>query len=167
MRKFGLIICIIFLLWLSTTGGCQPDLKRSGAGYNSNFDKLAYDPVKVEILPLTEVTLDSEDTDLKKIRTYVSLIDAFESQIKSPVVFRFELYQRIPRSTEQKGKRIFIWPDIDLTDATENNKHWRDFLRAYEIELLLDAKEAQSSILRITCLCPNGRRLWGQLDIKL
>ena len=65
----------------------------------------------------------------------VSLLDPFDCQIKSPGVFRFELYEYVQRSAEPKGQRVIIWPDIDLTECSENNNHWRDFLRAYEFNL--------------------------------
>jgi hypothetical protein len=85
--------------------------------------------------------------------------------MKSPGVFRFELYEKVPRSAEPKGKRISKWPDIDLTDAVENNARWRDYLRAYEFTLPLESETGQSHILQATCLCPNGKRLSAEFAL--
>jgi hypothetical protein len=94
------------------------------------------------------------------------LLDSFDCQIKTPGIFRFELYKYVRRSAEPKGKRIAIWPDIDLTGTTENNNYWRDFLRAYEFNLDFVPKRNQSYILQATCLCPNGKHLSADFVLK-
>ncbi len=123
-------------------------------------------PDKISIMPLTEF-IDPGGTRQANMNLYVSLLDSFGSQIKSPCVFRFELYQRVQRSAEPKGKRVIIWPDIDLTDAVENDEYWRDFLRAYEFNLPFESAANQSYILQVTCLCPTGRRLSDEFALKL
>jgi hypothetical protein len=100
------------------------------------------------------------------IKPYVSLLDSFGSQIKSPGVFRFELYQRAVRSAEPKGRRVVIWQDVDLTDPDVNNEYWRDFLRAYEFDLPFELDLNQSYILQVTCMCPNNRRLTDEFTLK-
>jgi len=124
-----------------------------------------YTPVKIRIVPLTEFILAGDDNEVSQIKVYVSLLDSFNCQIKTPAVFRFELYQRVPRSAEPKGKRIIIWPDVDLTEPGENNKHWQDFLRAYRFNLDFESVPNQSYILQVTALCPNGRRLSAEFAI--
>ena len=133
---------------------------------NEVFAYASYVPVKIEIMPLTEFTGVSDTTEELTIKVYVSLLDSFGYQIKSPGTFRFELYERVPRSAEPKGRRISIWPDIDLTDVVENNQYWRDFLRAYEFSLPLESGTSQSNILLATCLCPNGKRLSAEFTLK-
>ena len=39
---------------------------------------------------------------------YVSLMDVFGSQIKGPAVFRFELYEKVVRSSEPKGNKCSL-----------------------------------------------------------
>jgi len=152
---------------------------------DSDFDGsvyTAYAPVKIDILPLTEfVSLSNAEGTLEgsrkpvpavrrpvesqvegagsQINVYVSLLDSFGSQKKSPGAFRFEMYKYIQRSAEPRGGRIAIWPDIDLTNAAENNKYWRDFLRAYQFNLPFEPASNQSYILQVTFLCPTGKRL--------
>ncbi|UCC97969.1 MAG: hypothetical protein JSW66_19240 [Phycisphaerales bacterium] len=124
-----------------------------------------YAPEKVDIMPLTEL-VPAGGTQGAAINLYVSLLDAFGSQMKSPAVFRFELYEYVQRSAEPKGKRAVIWADVDLADPASNNQYWRDFLRAYEFRLPFEQAGGQNYILQVTCLCPNGSRLSSELMLR-
>jgi hypothetical protein len=124
-----------------------------------------YRPVKVDILPLTELVGGSEKARASAIKVYVGLLDGFDCQVKSPGVFRFELYKKVERSAEPKGKRITIWPDVDLTEPGKNNGYWRDFLRAYEFILDFESTGRPNYILQVTCLCPEGKRLSAEFAI--
>jgi hypothetical protein len=124
-----------------------------------------YAPSKIDIMPLTEF-ISTGDTQHSKINLYVSLLDTFGSQIKSPGIFRFELYEHMPRSAEPKGKRVIIWPDIDLNDPVTNNDYWRDFLRAYMFSLPYEQALSQDYILQVTCICPNGKRLSSDFILR-
>ncbi len=131
------------------------------------FNSPGYLPARVRICPLTEYNLFPNSDRFPRIRIFLNLYDAFGSQIKSPGVFRFELYEYVHRSADPKGKRITIWPDIDLKDLDKNNEYWRDFLRAYEFNLDFDPQApAQSYVLQVTCFCPNGRRLLAEYTLK-
>jgi hypothetical protein len=169
------IMQIFFVLLLLAAVGCEaPEVgpKRSETpskaptDCNEAFAYASYVPVKVEIMPLTEYTASDSSEEEPKIEVYMSLSDSFGSQIKSPGTFRFELYEKVPRSAEPKGKRIILWPDIDLTDIAENENHWRDFLRAYEFSLPIESKTNQNCILQVTCICPNGKRLSAEFPLK-
>jgi hypothetical protein len=150
-----------FSLLLLVAAGCEPAKPKLSS---DDLGRLAeYGPVKVDILPLTEFTASG---DSKMIKAYVSLLDAFNSQIKSPAVFRFELYNKVSLSAEPRGKRIILWPDFDLNDAAKNNKHWNDFLRAYEFNLSFVPKANQSYILEVTSMCPGRKRLSAQFILK-
>jgi hypothetical protein len=123
-------------------------------------------PVKIGILPLTELSGPSEAGQGAKLSVFVTLLDAFGSQMKAPGVLRFELYEYIPRSAQPKGPRLTLWPDIDLTGPAQNHKYWRDFLRAYEFTLDTQARRDKIYILEVTCICPDGRRLPGEYVLK-
>jgi hypothetical protein len=126
-----------------------------------------YAPARIDIMPLTEFVGSEGGDEASRIKVLVSVFDAFDSQIKSPSTFRFELYEYLPRSAESKGKRIIIWrPDAGLTDAAENNKYWRDFLRAYEFNLPFKPEKNQTYVLQATALCPNGKRLSADFILK-
>lgn len=162
------VFCVILLL---AGSGCQPSPSPSSplSQTPSASEKLtvyrSYSPTKIQILPLTEFATDKE-TEETKLKVYVSLLDSFGSQKKSPGVFRFELYPHTLRSAERKGRRIKIWPDINLTNAAENNKYWKDFLRTYKFSLDFEPAGNQTYILQVTCLCPNGKRLLDEYEVK-
>ena len=160
-------LCILFFI----NAGCEQPTSSPGpsAKTDNDFNSLSvctnYAPEKIDILPLTEF-ISAGDALQTTINLYVSLLDPFGSQIKSPGIFRFELYEYVQRSAEPKGKRIVLWPDVDLSDPAQNNEKWQDFLRAYEFNLPFEQAGNQSYILQATCLCPNGRRLSSEFTLK-
>lgn len=167
--KAVVVISQMFLLLL-TCVGCEStpimvEVPSRASSADGSSVYIYYAPARIDILPLSEFTESGED-HAPKIKVYVSMLDPFSSQIKAPAVFRFELYQKVLRSADPKGKRIVLWPDADLTAPSKNNQHWRDFLRAYEFELPFELQNSRSYILQATCLCPNGKRLLAEIDLK-
>ena len=174
MKKTGLIVFIFFFLVLLVETGCErPQIgpKRNDtqpqtmSDCNEAFAYISYAPVKIVIIPLTDYSTTTVTGEGPKIEVYVSLLDPYGSQIKSPGTFRFELYERAARSAEPKGKRIILWPDFDLTNVAENDNRWRDFLRAYEFSLPFESQASQNYILQATCICPNGKRLSTEFSL--
>ena len=169
MKSFTVIFCLCLFL---VGAGCVMNTVDTEVQTrpDSNFNTLSvytyYAPVKIEIVPLTEIVYADDAEEESKIVAYVSLLDSFGSQVKMPGVFRFELYERVARSAEPKGRRIIFWPDTDLSEATENNKYWRDFLRAYEFVFTLKTQINQCYILQATYLSPNGKRLSAEFSLK-
>ena len=172
MKVTAVIFRILLCMFLLTAAGCGQLMGRSGRTSNAgnDLDKLSaysrFAPDRINIMPLTEF-INTDNVRQISIKPYVSLIDSFGSQIKSPGIFRFELYQRALRSAEPKGKRTVIWQDIDLTEPALNHEYWRDFLRAYEFDLPFELDVNQSYILQVTCQSPNGRRLSAEFALKL
>ena len=123
-------------------------------------------PVEIEVLPLTELTDATNGQQGAQLNIYISLLDGYREKVKAPGIFRFELYEYVQRSSEPKGQRIAIWPDIDLNDPAQNQRYWRDFLRAYEFRLAAQASKNRTYILEVTCLRPGGRRLSAERSIK-
>jgi hypothetical protein len=160
-----------FLITLSLCG-CQspqtvqppiaPDIQN-----NNNGRTFGYKPKKIKITPLTKFVID-ESEEISQLQLYIDVLDEFDSRIKAPVVFRFELYEYVPRSGEEKGKRISIWPDIDLTGPANNNEYWRDFLRCYQFTLDLEEQieEDSSFVLQATCITTAGKRLTADFIIE-
>ena len=163
MKTFRVIACAFFFVPLLLAGGCEQGTivsKIANASVYSGFT-----PVKVEIMPLTEL-VRPKGQEAVRINAYVNLLDSFGCQNRSPGVFRFELYQRIPRAAEAKGRRVMLWPDIDLTNSSKNNSYWRDFLRAYEFNLDIDSAGSASYILQVTFHCPTGKRLSAEYALR-
>lgn len=171
MKPVNIIFLSIFLILLTINTGCQqPKTPTDSTGTTDDIIGMLslytlYAPVKIDIMPLTEFTIANE-TQRPKINVYVSLLDPYGSQIKSPGKFRFELYEYIQRSSEPKGKRAIIWPDVDLTNPVKNNDYWRDFLKAYVFSLPYEQAGKQDYILQVTCLCPNGKRLSTEFTLR-
>ena len=168
MKVAAVAFRILLFIFLLAVAGCGQLSGRTSKADNDLNKISAYSrfaPDRINIMPLTEF-INTDNIRQISIKPYVSLLDSFGSQIKSPAVFRFELYQRVLRSAEPKGRRVVIWPDIDLTDPDANNEYWRDFLRAYEFDLPFEPDANQSYILQITCLCPNGRRFSAEFALK-
>ncbi|MFA5239770.1 MAG: hypothetical protein WC476_08715 [Phycisphaerae bacterium] len=160
VAKITYAVAVMFLLLAGGTG-CESTGAKLPPGTDSGSNQSCeYAPAKVNIMPLTEFA------GAGKIKVYVSLLDAFDCQVKAPAIFRFELYSKVSRSAEPKGQRIFIWPDIDLNNPAKNNERWRDFLRTYEFDLPSVPKGSKNCILQVTALCPNGKRLSAEFALK-
>lgn len=168
MLKIAVIVifAVAGMVWST---GCEPDGSVSGVILGSRGDVLGdYAASKVRIVGLTEITPVSAGPWQGKLKIYVDLVDSFGYRVKSPGLFRFELYEFVPRSSQPKGRRILIWPDIDLTDATTNNSYWRDFLRTYQFDLDLNfkVKANEAFMLEVTFTTPAGKRLRGLFQLE-
>ena len=155
-----LFLILTFLVFFQI--GCQENSAVKEVITADNHLSNDYFPVKAEILSLTEYTKKD-----KNVKAYVVLTDNFGSQIKTPGIFRFELYERIAHSAEPKGKRIAIWDDIALKDASLNNSYWRDFLRAYQFSLPFESTNGQNYILEVTFTNFDGTRLIDDYILQL
>jgi len=188
MRVIAATSRVFLPMLLLTYAGCEP-VRTTGAPPDHNTAGAAlcvyYAPVKIDILPLTEFTALDGGSD-PHIEAYVSLLDSFGSQIKSPGKFRFEMYEYVQRSGEAKGRRVMIWPEsdlsdpnsgnrywIDLSDPAANNRSWRDFLRAYQFNLPFKPapyegalRPGRDYVLEATCLTPDGSRLTAEFGLK-
>ncbi len=160
----GIIVFLLVIL-----AGCE-NSKPVYVGWSSTLTghPKGYGPAKIHITPLTEFVHVIGDDSGVRLKVVVDILDSYGSGMKGPGVFRFELYEYVPRSTDPRGKRLFLWPDVDLTDPTVNNAHWRDFLRAYEFNMLLDLQlqKGQNYVLQVRCVCPGGKRMLDKLTMK-
>ena len=162
---------VLFSVFFLLITGCEQGRGISKISDRSKNEKekfsvyADYCPEEIDIIPLTGF-VKLGDAQQSQINLYVSLLDSFSSEIKSPCVFRFELYEKVQRSAEPKGKRVVIWPDIDLTEPNMNNLYWRNFLRAYEFNLPFVPASNQIYILEVTCLCPTGKRLTSDFTVS-
>jgi hypothetical protein len=171
MKKLILKLLLFSCVLSVAAIGCD-SLRFPGANSNKverPVDSFAvharYTPTKVSIMPLTKFEKTVQQNQ-SQIHTYISLLDSFGSQVKSPCIFRFELYDKVELSSQPKGSRIVMWPDMDLTEPVENNKYWSDFFRAYEFRLGFEPKQNKSYILQVTSIDPGGKRLSDEIVIN-
>jgi hypothetical protein len=119
MRSVAVILQILFLVSLLIYIGCEPpsastvEPSQVAAKPPTRIEKAAdaqdysgYMPAKVDIMPLTELVLAPHAKGSSKLRIYISLLDSFDCQMKSPGVFRFELYEWVSLSAEP-GKKSY------------------------------------------------------------
>lgn len=171
MRAMPVLSRILFLVFVLSQVSCEQQAlnDQPTPEVETGRDLSAYTgyaPSRIDITPLTEVVPTGDAENGSTINVYVSLLDSHDSQIKSPGIFRFELYEYAQRSSDPKGRRVVIWPDIDLTTAAKNNEYWRDFLRAYQFDLDLEPSGDQDSVLQVTFLCVSGKRLSDEFVLK-
>ncbi|MHC4620101.1 MAG: hypothetical protein ACYTEQ_20330 [Planctomycetota bacterium] len=170
MKTAGTVARILLIVSFLAGGGCEvgppvpPGVSEGGSDLLSTC--ASYSAAKVDIIPLTEVVSPGTPDVTAEIKAYVSVLDSFGCQMKSPGVFRFELYDYGRRSPEPMGRRVGIWPDVDLTEVSTNNDYWRDYLRAYEFRLPFELQTNRTYLLQVTCLCPTGKRLTGDFELK-
>ncbi len=161
-----LILCVLLVFLLSGCHSSKSTKVATGADDHPEASGMAcFFPAKVQILPLTKVIPPTDSDASFHIHAYVSLLDQFESQIKTPGQFRFELYEKVLRSAEPKGKRIKIWDDVDLREPGINHRYWQDYLRAYEFILKLEPQAKKNYILQITFSSITGRRFTCEYTI--
>ena len=156
---FSLPLLKGFGVWLAAAGvfvcGCEnPAMQGSGLSVQQGFTIQ-----RVRISALTDFVVSREDPQESEIKTFAELLDAYDTSFKKPCVFGFELYEYKPLMSNPRGKRIIIWPDIDLTSPGKNNKHWKDYLRAYEFYLPLgfSPQPERNYLLEVTCLVEDRR----------
>lgn len=168
--KYVVTVSISLLLFFSGCNDPNTPAGRTTENPKSETHKISiysdYAPTKIDILPLTEYKIN-EKSQQGEVSLFVSLLDEFGSQIKSPCIFRFELYPKQQRSSDPKGGRVMIWSDIDLNNPKVNNDYWQNFLRAYKFSLLFELQSNQTYILEVTCLCPNSKYLSSEYTLKI
>jgi hypothetical protein len=167
VAKIFFVLALVFYAGCSTTPpGADSSPSPLPSLFHDSTPCSRFGPARIDVLPITSIeTTSAADRDTT-IDAYIGLIDAFDSQIKSPAIFRFELFQRLQRSSDPKGKRLIVWPDIDLTDPALNNNLWQDFLRAYHFSLPLQKTSADNCILHVTVICPSGKRLISDFIVR-
>jgi len=169
MKKFKLTLCFVSAILLLHALGCEkprPVITKTKINNNAeNHDPMAfysqYHPVNVKISPLTSI-IQTDTNDLHKLRVYVNMLDSVGLQVRSPAIFRFELYQHVQRTSDTKGKRVAIWPDMNINDDKKNQKYWKDFLRSYEFILPFQYPIDTKYVLQLTCITPDGKRIYTE-----
>ena len=170
MKKSNFILWFLSAILILHVLGCEKPrtvITKSQINDNAeNTDAMAiysqYHPENIKISPLTSfVKINENDINL---RVYVNMLDSIGLQVRSPAIFRFELYQHMQRTGDAKGKRVAIWPDIDINLDKENQKYWKDFLRSYEFILPFPYPADTKYILLLNCITPDGKRIYTEFS---
>ena len=121
----------------------------------------AFAPVRIQIIALSDITASNASLNEARVSAYVDLLDAYDSQLKAPGSFRFELYEYIQRSSDPKGTGLINWPGINLNHPETNDEYWQNDLRAYQFDLEVDyyPSGVQTFVLVAIFTTPEGKRL--------
>ncbi|MHC4355613.1 MAG: hypothetical protein ACYS0H_23175 [Planctomycetota bacterium] len=101
VKSWRVMFCLFFFVCTLAYTGCQPGVPSPVSSAENEDGSIVaasctrYAPVKIDIAPLTEF-VPADQTHKPRIKLYVSLLDQFGSQVKSPGRFRFELYEHVP-----------------------------------------------------------------------
>ena len=120
----------------------------SGCGQNRDIALLQPQPPGVRLLDMTRLEPDASGEGMV-LRAFVQP-DGMEQQVR----YRFELYGYKPRSADSRGKRLILWPDIEIAADAPTNPYWREHLKAYEFVLPVEKSTAffTTVVLEITAL---------------
>lgn len=132
----------LLMWWWFLLSGCQ------------NPVSVSSDVSGVRISPLTEFVSDSGRADGVKVKAVIEVFGPDGVSCENGCVFRFEMYVFEPLSSDPRGKRLQIWPDFDLSSASEYKRYWKEYLKGYEFELPLDftPQADHKYVLEVTCV---------------
>lgn len=162
----------IMFLFASTaffSVGCDMRFPASDLpGEMAVHDSCAYAASSTHIMGLTEIVVGGDSGEAAILKVYIDMLDPFDRRIKSPGVLRLEVYDFMPRASDPRGKRLFIQPDLDITDPVDNDKYWQDHLRTYRFDIPLEFSPSPGSafIIEATFIPPGGKRLSDQFQLK-
>ena len=176
VKKEGILKTITFAGIMGAialyAGGCQTMEssvgKAAAAPVRPEVIK-GFAPSRIEVIGLTGIVReDASQRNEARLNAYIDLLDVYDCRVKYPGRFRLELYEYVPRSSDPRGDRLILWPDIDLRDASMNNSYWQDYLRTYKFRLDIDfqPRQGQVFILEATFITPGGRQLTDRYRIQ-
>ncbi len=127
MKKLVFVLFSLLLLLSS----CASESTQSN--HKAKDVKRTIDNAKV--VGLSEISFVDKSIPRSYLKIYIDLLSKDRVNIAAPAIFRFELYNYQPYITNKRGKRVFIWKDIDLRDQKSAQKHWRSIFSSYEFNL--------------------------------
>lgn len=127
-------------------------------------------PSRVEIVePFTRVKSFDDNATPDGIELLIQAVNALDNpglMIAGRV--RVELYEYVPASADQRGRRLEHW-DIELTTAQEQRTYWNTLTQMYEFRLGIDPTEippADKYVLAVTYTSPLGDHLTDEFLIS-
>jgi hypothetical protein len=158
-KYFLAVVLIVFVL------GCEDaqQVQQSPDIQSPVFPSVClFTPQKIKFNQLTEFAQSGQ------ITAYIDVFDQFDSRIKAVGVWQFELYESVPRSADSRGSRLFIWPNIELTEAVIHNTFWQEYLHCYKFDLNLDIDldSGKTYILQAVCFTGDEKRITDTIELK-
>ncbi|MGB2984521.1 MAG: hypothetical protein WBE26_01450 [Phycisphaerae bacterium] len=126
-------------------------------------------PSRIEIVePFTRVKSFDDDTTPDGIELLLQAVNSLDNpglMIAGRV--RVELYEYVPASGDQKGRRLEHW-NIELTDAHLQRTYWNALTQMYEFRLGIDPTKipaADKYVLAVAYDSPLGEHLTDECII--
>jgi hypothetical protein len=161
--KYIFPVCVLFFMMFAL--GCQEQVQTPQSDFPTVETQKGglFVPEKIKFNQLTEFAQNGQ------ITAYIDVLDQFGSRIKAGGIWRFELYEYVPRSAEPKGTRLYLWPDINLTDAKTNFGLWQDYLRCYKFDLNPDIDLAgdKTYVLQAIFFTAGGKQITDSIELKI
>jgi len=167
-KKLKRVLIYILVLFVIYSAGCEEQTAVIPITPTNNGIYALYTAEAINIMGLTEIVWNGSEATPPRLIAYIDMLDKFESRIKSPGIYRMELYEYVPRSAINTGARIASWEDVNLYQIEQNNKYWQDDLRLYKFDLQLTTlpQEGKTYILQATCITPLNKRLTDTFKIE-
>lgn len=127
-------------------------------------------PSKIEIVePFTRVKSFDDDAIPDGIELLLQAVNSFGARGLMMVGdIRVALYEHVPASGDQKGRRLEHW-QIPLSTAEQQLRHWNDITQMYEFLLRVDPLPialADQYVLAVTYNSPLGDHLTDECTIS-
>lgn len=120
-------------------------------------------PERIEIVqPFTRVRSFDGDATPDGIELLLRAVNALDNPgIMIVGDVRAELYEYVPASAENKGRRVDVW-NVDLSTAQQQRTYWNRLTQMYEFRLGLDVTQVRPGekyVLHVSYTSPLGEHL--------
>ncbi len=126
-------------------------------------------PSQIEIVePFTRVRSFDEDPEPDGIELLLQAVNPLDNpglMIVGDITV--ELYEFIPASADQKGRRIDVW-EIELRTKEHQKRFWNQITQMYEFRLAVESElipVAKRYVLAVTYHSPLGQHLTDEFQI--
>ena len=127
-------------------------------------------PSRIEIVePFTRVKSFDENSRPDGIELLFQAVNSLDNPgLMVAGTIRVELFEYVPASAEQKGRRFEQW-DVELATAEQQRRHWNQVTQMYEFQLGIDAErlpQVETYVLAVTYSSPLGTHLTDECTIE-
>lgn len=150
------------LLLTSAWGGCAaPGKNADDLNRRAMLNLLM--PSRIEIVePFTRVRSFDDDLEPDGIEVLIRAVNSLDNPgLMIAGTMRIELFEQIPGSADQKGRRLEHW-DVDLTTPQSQKRFFNQLTQMYEFRLGVDVAAVPAGgkyLLLVTYNSPMGEHL--------
>ncbi len=148
--KHSLIVAATSVFAAGLLCGCGGDDGRMSVSMATPVPMQTIPTEKTRLLGLSALETDGDGQSV--VRAFVQ-----PSGDGADAVYRFELYQYLPRAANPRGNRLRMWPEVAAGKAGADNPLWQPHLRAFEIVLPIENELSMKStyLIELTVLKNN------------